>query len=374
MGPFFLYLQINLQGLHLRLNHLKAKMNKTEKIASFNPNDPATDEANIFGLPFTQDECSTIVLPLPWEVTVSYHAGTASAPSKIFQASKQVDLYDPTVPDAWHAGIYMDSINPAWKEKSMEMRNSAVQIISLLTGSVNENTEKEIEVLTEKVNDASVWFNKEVKERSLFWLKKNYLLAGLGGDHSTPLGIMQALADMYDSFAVLQLDAHCDLRYAYEGFEYSHASIMYNALKIPQISKLVQVGIRDYCQEEVDYINSSQNRVKVFFDEDLKKQLYEGKSWSNLVDEIVSELPENVYLSFDIDALDPKLCPGTGTPVAGGLESTQVLYLLQKLVQSGRKIISFDLNETGNSEWDANVSARLLYRICNLMAFSAKKI
>jgi agmatinase len=86
-------------------------------------------------------------------------------------------------------------------------------------------------------------------------------------------------------------------------------------------------------------------------------------------------LPQHIYLSFDIDALDPKLCPNTGTPVAGGFETEQILFLIEKIVLSGKTIIAFDINEVspGNDEWDANVAARLLYRIANLVALSQKK-
>ena len=113
-------------------------------------------------------------------------------------------------------------------------------------------------------------------------------------------------------------------------------------------------------------------RITTFFDRDIKQQQYEGKTWAGICDSIIALLPEKVYLSFDIDGLDPKLCPNTGTPVPGGLELEQTLYLVEKLVQSGRKIIGFDLNEVapGNDEWDANVGARLLYRLANMCLVS----
>ena len=136
------------------------------------------------------------------------------------------------------------------------------------------------------------------------------------------------------------------------------------------------MGIRDYCEEEVTYIEQSQGRVKTFFDRNLKHAVYSGKSIQSIHQEIIDELPQKVFLSFDIDGLDPKLCPNTGTPVAGGLEFEEVLFLLEKLVDSGRQLIGFDLNEvaTGDSDWDANVAGRLLYRICNLMAKSNGKL
>src|SRR5690606_4529172 len=111
-----------------------------------------------------------------------------------------------------------------------------------------------------------------------------------------------SLASQYSDFGILHFDAHMDLRKAYEGFTYSHASIMYNAIQIPQISKLVQVGIRDFCEQEVDVVKSS-SKVKVFTDADLKKAQFEGKTWQQQVDEIISLLPEHVAVSFDIDAL-----------------------------------------------------------------------
>ncbi len=204
------------------------------------------------------------------------------------------------------------------------------------------------------------------------YLKKKSLWVCWGGDHSTPLGFMEALAGFYPEYGVLQIDAHCDLRKAYEGFVYSHASIMYNALKIQQIRRLVQVGIRDYCQEEMNVIHESNGRIKTFLDADIKRLIYEGDTWKQICDRIIHQLPRNVYISFDIDGLDPKLCPHTGTPVPGGLEFEQAVYLILNVVKSGRKIIGFDLNEVvaGDDEWDANVAARLLYKLCNLMGES----
>ena len=132
-------------------------------------------------------------------------------------------------------------------------------------------------------------------------------MALLGGDHSISLGYFKAMAERHGEFGILQMDAHCDLRKGYEDFDYSHASIMYNALsEIPQISKLVQIGIRDYCQEEYDYIKNSRGRVVTFFDRHIKEKMYEGETWKHIVDDIINQLPQKIYLSFDIDGLDPK--------------------------------------------------------------------
>jgi Arginase/agmatinase/formimionoglutamate hydrolase, arginase family len=195
-------------------------------------------------------------------------------------------------------------------------------------------------------------------------------VALLGGDHSISLGFFKAMAQQHGDFGILQVDAHCDLRESYEFFTYSHASVMYNALtEIPQLTRLVQVGVRDYCQEEWEYICNSNYRVITYFDRDIKDRLYEGQPWRQIVDEIVSHLPDKVLLSFDIDGLDPKLCPNTGTPVMGGFDFEQIYYLLKKVVQSGRRLIGFDLCEIGvdEQEWDANVGSHILWKLCNLL-------
>lgn len=338
-------------------------MNKQEKITAFDPNGLATTD-QLFGLPFSYEESETSVLPIPWEVTVSYSAGTAAGPRAVAEASLQVDLYDAFLKDAWKRGIFMLDADHQLETTSNKYRLLAEKHIdNLESGKTDEG-------LLHSVNEACEGMVARVKELCGKVLDDGKRLALLGGDHSTPLGYMHALAERHDDFAILQIDAHADLRDAYEGFEFSHASIMFNALKIPQVSKLVQVGIRDYCEAENDIINNSNGRIATYFDRDLKAARFNGKTWKQQCEEIIAQLPEKVYLSFDIDGLDPKLCPNTGTPVAGGFEVEEVLFLLEMLVKSGKKLIGLDLNEVspGEDEWDANVGARLLYRLCNIMA------
>lgn len=344
-------------------------MSKAEKIKNFNPNDIGNTNAGMYGLPFSQDECQIQIVPVPWEVTVSYGGGTAEGPYAILDASYQVDLHDPFVPHAWKMGIFFDNLEESISFKSHTLRLKAEKYIDALSKGEKPHAEvtKEINAECEKMN---AW----VKQRVLHFLEQNKTVGLLGGDHSTPLGMMQALAEKFGEFGILQIDAHADLRNAYEGFEYSHASIMFNALKIDEVSKLVQVGIRDYCEEELEVINNSDGRVLTYFDRDIKHNMYCGESWSAICDKIIANLPDKVYLSFDIDGLDPKLCPHTGTPVAGGFETEQVLMLLEKAVRAGKKFIAFDINEVTpgpkGDDWDANVAARLLYRIANLVAHS----
>ncbi len=345
-------------------------MTKQEKIKNFDANSVGDVNANVFGLPFTTAESECVLIPVPWEVTVSYGGGTIDGPEQIFDASFQVDLYDPIVKDAWKLGISMDDIDDGLRAKSETYRPVAEMIIERQCNGEKSEEISEIKDVTKACEEMNAW----VKKRSLHFLKQNKTVGLIGGDHSTPLGMMQALAEHVGEFAILQIDAHADLRIAYEGFEYSHASIMYNALKIEQVKKLVQVGIRDYCEGELDIINNSNGRVTTFFDRDIKYQEYQGATWHSICEKIVSELPQNIYLSFDIDGLDPKLCPGTGTPVAGGFETEQVLYLIEMVVKSGKTFVAFDINEVGGEdEWNANVASRLLYRIANLVMKSQGK-
>ncbi len=344
---------------------------KEQKIIEFDINAPATHDSNIYGLPFTEQESSIVIIPVPWEVTVSYKSGTARAPEAIKKASLQVDLFDADVKDAWKNGIFLLPINKKWKLEAKQLRKKAERVIDCLsTGKKGKSAE--LKKLTKEINEAGINLKNWVKNQALTQINNGKLPALLGGDHSTPLGFLEALAEKNPSFGILQIDAHCDLRKAYEGFTYSHASIMYNALQIKQITRLVQVGIRDFCQVEMDVAKQEGERIKIFFDHEIKRSLFEGYNWKNICDAIINSLPENVYISFDIDGLEPSLCPNTGTPVAGGLNFEQAIYLIWKLATSGKKIIGFDLNEVAPKadEWDANVGARLLYKLCNLMALS----
>ena len=349
-------------------------MTKQDKIKNFDPNGIGQLNDGMFGLPFTIEECETVLVPVPWEVTVSYGGGTADGPQAILDASYQVDLYDPIVKDAWKLGIAMDEISEEVRQKSDKWRQAAESYINELANGADEK-DVELKEVSNNIQAECLWLNNWVKERCLHYLNQNKIVGLIGGDHSTPLGMMQALGEKFGNFTILQIDAHADLRNAYEGFEFSHASIMFNAIKIKEVEKLVQVGIRDYCEEEFNLINSNP-KIKTFFDRDIKYAQYNGDSWDRIVNRIINELPQNIYLSFDIDGLDPKLCPNTGTPVSGGFEVEHILFLLEKIVKSGRKIIAFDLNEVSpgvGNDWDANVAARLLYRICNLVAMSHGK-
>jgi agmatinase len=345
---------------------------REEIVSSFDPNGPGI-RGNLFGLPFSSENSSLVVVEAPWDVTVSNHDGTSGGPQAILEASYQVDLFLKEIPNAWKLGVSMHRAPDHIAEENKLHRRMATEHIKKVESG--EKVAGEDPRLA-AINQACENFNEYIKSTTRKYITEGKIVGVVGGDHSTPLGYIHALAEVYDRFAVLQIDAHADLRRSYEGFSYSHASIMYNALKVPAVGKLIQVGIRDLCEEEANVMQRAMGRVVTFYDEDFKSLMLNGKSWDHICADIIKHLPANIYLSVDIDGFDPKLCPNTGTPVPGGLEFNQFVYLLKKIVLSGKKIIGFDLCEVspGKDDWDANVGARTLYQLCNWTAVSHKKL
>lgn len=335
---------------------------KAEKIKNFDPNGVGLKNGHFIGLPFEEKDARIVLLPVPWDVTVSYRAGTATGPANILEASPQLDLFDPDVPEAWKMGIYMRPPEARWLRRSQELRPGAARYIEQLEGGLPIDT-----ATLQHINKACAELKSWVKQETAGLLREGKAVGIVGGEHSVPLGFLEALSEHHSGFGILQIDAHMDLREAYEGFAYSHASVFYNALKLPQITQLTQVGIRDYCEEE-HQLAQRDKRCTVFFNHELQRQTFEGKTWASQCQAIVDTLPGKVYISFDIDGLLPELCPNTGTPVPGGLAFDQAIFLLQTVVESGRTLIGFDLCETAGfpNEWDANVAARLLYKLANL--------
>ena len=282
----------------------------------------------------------------------------------------KLDFYDYDNPDGWQQGIFMPPV-PAWIEQTNEaLRSLADEVVTITEQHAQPEQipavrAKMAAALTE-VNAGCDRLNQWLYATVNSAIAQHKKPAILGGDHSVPLGALQAIAQTHPDFGILHIDAHCDLRDAYQGFEFSHASIMHNALKLPQISKLVQVGIRDVSHREMAAVAASEGRIVVYFDAQLKRARYAGASWHSLCEQIVADLPPKVYVSFDIDGLDPKLCPATGTPVPGGLDLPEAFYLL-KQVSDRCDIIGFDVCEVGLDEWDGNVAARIVYKLCNLM-------
>ncbi len=351
-------------------------------MSSFDPNAAAAADSGLFGLSDSAETARVIILPVPFDATTSYHHGAARGPAAILRASHQIDLYDVDTGRPYTAGIHMLPLPPsvqAWNASATRLAATAVD-------ESEQVTPEERASATDSVNATSRAVERYVAERTRELLAAGKLVGILGGDHSVPLGAICEYAAHFPGLGILHIDAHADLRVAYQGFEQSHASIMHNVLaRVPTLSRLVQVGIRDLCEAEAERIAASPGQIRTFFDSELATAQHSGTPWSQLCTQIVAELPALVYISLDIDGLDPTLCPHTGTPVPGGLSFQQLVTLLQTLVRSGRRIVGFDLNEVApaphpptpagqpqlpEDEWDANVGARVLYKLIGFALLS----
>lgn len=328
----------------------------------YNPSAPGK-KGSIFGLPYHEAEAQIVLIPSPMDVTASYGDGTSLAPSMILEESTQLDLSLVSIAKPWELKMVMVDALISMKENE-HYRQIAKRIITQW-----ENGEKPLDEDLKRVNAFCTDYHQKMEDRCTQLMNEGKTIAVVGGDHSSPLGLMKAIAKRKD-FGILQIDAHMDLRKAYEGFTFSHASVMYNALHLAGVQKLTQVAIRDFCEEEEQFVSQFEKKIEVFYDESLLKERLMGKTWVEQVDTIVNTLPDNVYISLDIDGLQPSLCSNTGTPVPGGLSFNEVLFLLEGVAMSGKTIVGFDVCETGSSAWDANVSARLLYRLGTLTGVS----
>jgi agmatinase len=329
-------------------------------IDDFDPDAPAEGDG-LFGLPHTTDEAAVVVVPVGFEATASYRRGTSRAPEAILEASKQVDLHDLETGEPWRAGIAMEDEDPrvaAWNAKASE---DALVVIAEGGTHTPELAER-----AKRVDAVLEQLNRHVHDRTAAILDSGRIPAILGGDHSVPFGAIEAAAARYPGLGVLHVDAHADLREAYEGFTWSHASILYNvATKIPAVGPIVQVGIRDLGGAEKRF-SEEHPKLTTWFHPHVAWELAGGEPWQRMVNRMLAPLPKHVWVTFDVDGLDPTLCPHTGTPVPGGLMWPEALVLLRALGQSGRTIVGFDLNEvtpSDDDEWDAIVGARLLYKL-----------
>ncbi|MFN0133334.1 MAG: agmatinase family protein [Phycisphaerales bacterium] len=331
---------------------------------AFDPDAAGDPDSGIFGLPHARADSRVILIPVPFDATTSYGHGTARGPAAILDASRQVDLFDRRMGRVYERGIYMEP-EEAWVAGlSADARALAAPIIERGGGGVGDaRALAAIEAAGERV--AALTF-----ERARAVLREGKVPGLVGGDHSTPLGAIRACAET-GPMGILHVDAHMDMRDAFEGFRYSHASIMWNVMAtVPGVTRLVQVGIRDMGEGEIRAAREHGDRVRTHFDDLWAEAMLAGTRFAELVSGAIDALPERVYVSFDIDGLDPSLCPNTGTPVPGGLSFNQASLLLDALRRSGRVIMGFDLVEVcpgaDGGAWDANVGARILYKLCGL--------
>ena len=381
---------------------------------------------SIFNLYTSFAESEVVIIPVPWDATTSYKNTTSCAPSRILEESYQIELFDKELGDTYKRGIYQIEIPQhvqRWNKKARKLvekvqheyvqfeqnleilnqiffdeekiknhsfyvhqiekihqfkKNSSLLkkhkliLEKIVQGELNSydffsdliSSTKEIEKVNQFTSDVMIWVYKQSKRI----LENQKIPAVIGGDHSTPMGLVRALNEkMGGDLGILQIDAHCDLRVSYQGFKHSHASIMHNLLNLsPTFRKLVQIGVRDISKYE-NHITESDERIVCFHDRALKTDLFRGKTWGLICDDIVEVLPKNIYVSVDMDGLSVEFAPDTGTPVPGGLSYDHVLELFRRIKKSKKNIISFDICETGVSKHhrlNEVVALRLLYKLC----------
>lgn len=346
---------------------------------TFDPDAAAVPGSGIFGLPLDRERAEVHVVPVPFDVTTSYRKGTSKGPEAVLRASRQVDLYDILTGRPYERGIVLLEPDERIGKLNAEGGRKAERIIEV-AGVLGDDPALRRTLL--RVNAIGEELNKIVYEQTRKVLETGRLPVVLGGDHSTPFGAIQACAERHPGLGVLHFDAHADLREAFEGFEWSHASILWNvAMRLTKVAKIVQVGVRDFGEREMAMIQESRGRIRTLFDNDWQRAKIDQANLRELVKKRLSDLPDKVYVSFDIDVFDPTLCPNTGTPVPGGLTWPEALLWLEELAKSGKEVVGLDLNEVSPGDtasdvdaWDAIVGARMLYKLIGVALMTREPV
>lgn len=288
---------------------------------------PAQIPLNFGGIEpsFSLEDTSKIsVLPVPYDLTTTYVPGTKNGPHAILEASTHMELYDEELgKETYQVGIYTHQPIPVTDKKPEDM----------------------LHIVAEKVASK---------------MKPDTLTVTVGGEHSITLGIVRELVKVYPDLSVLQLDAHADLRETYEGTLYNHACV---GRRISELCPLVQVGVRSMSKEEADFQRSS--KVTTISD-------YEIKRNQDILEDAINALTDHVFLTIDLDVLDPAIMPSVGTPEPGGLNWMETIQFLN-LLSVNKQIVSFDTVElspqVGNVAPDF-LAAKLIYRIMGYIAES----
>ncbi len=272
---------------------------------------------NYAGIPdeFAQLEKAKVVLiPVPYDGTSTWGKGADKGPEAFLDASANMELYDiETGTEVYQQGIFLA---PTITESS-----SAEAVVN----AVHKNTKE--------------------------YIKRNKFVTLFGGEHSISIGSIRAFNECFDNLTVLQIDAHADLRESYEGTKYNHACAVHEA---SQTTNLLQVGIRSMDIIEKTFMDEE----KTFFAHDIVNDEY----W---MDKVIAQMTDNVFITFDLDALDPSIMPSTGTPEPGGLLWYETLEFL-KQVFAEKNVVGFDIMELCPNKVDKSsdfVAAKLYYKM-----------
>ena len=270
------------------------------------------------------DNSEIVIVQAPLEETVSYGGGTAKGPAAILDASHYVEFYDEEMDGEVIFKHGICSL-PALDFDGLEIK---------------ESIDKIYRAVKEQVNNGK-------------------FVVTLGGEHSLSSAPFRAHFEKYENLSVLQIDAHSDLRDEYEGSKYSHASVM---ARVAESTKAItQVGIRAQCLEESLFIK--ENKINAFYARDIRR----GKFGQKFYEKVAETLSENVYLTFDVDGLDPSVISATGTPEPGGLLWDETLDMMRYIAER-KNIVGFDVVELApvesNTISDFN-TAKLIYKMLN---------
>lgn len=261
-------------------------------------------------------DSQVVIVPVPFDLTTTYQHGTERGPEALIESSRNMELYDiETDSTVYEVGIH--TAEPVIASSCEEMRNALYQ-------------------------------------RTKDYLSKDKFVVTLGGEHSISFAPIKAHGEKFPGMSVLQIDAHADLQEAYEGNPWSHACVMARVRELPTISSIVAVGIRSMSQEESLVVD----KQRTFYAHNLDL----AGSW---IDNVLKQLGDKVYITFDLDGFDSSLMPSTGTPEPGGLFWNQAMALLKRVAQE-KEIVGLDVVELCPSE--ANLApdylaAKLVYKI-----------
>ena len=273
------------------------------------------------------DAARFVVLPVPYEGTVTYQKGTARAPHAVIDASRNMELYD--------------------------------EGLGFETCELGIHTLEPIEAADEPEDVAG-----EVRRVVTQLLADKKVVAMIGGEHSITFGAVGAAKESFDDLSVVQLDAHADLRDAYDGSRYSHACVMRRCLEVAPVT---QVGIRSLSKAEAELLKTEPN-VTTYFAHEIREA-----GLARMHEEILSTLTDHVYLTIDVDAFDPAAVPGTGTPEPGGLSWEEVTGFIRVLAGE-KEIVAFDVVEVtpmAGSVVSEFLAAKLIYRTMGCIAEAA---
>lgn len=342
----------------------------TKSKIEFDPNGLVPDNGNYFGFPIDAADAALVLISAPWDTTVSTRAGSSYAPDAIIEASRFVDFHEPMAPDSWRKGIATLPIDYSIQDLSHRLRSDADKVINMSHSDADYILNNIMHARRlRRINEGSVQINEKIYSQSKMWLQQGKIVGLVGGDHSTSYGNIRAVGECYSEFGVLHIDAQCNLKEQCYGFSHSHSSVMHNVLNnVSTLKRLVSVGVREFSPKEWQR-SEEDERIRLFTGQYIWSSHFEGVNWSTICDEIIAELPENVYISLDIDGLTVECSPHTGTTISGGLRFPEVVYLMSKLVGSGRKIVGFDLTEVVpdvDDKTDAMIAARLLFKMCSM--------